>query len=379
MIMKTRTLLKIVPVLVLLFSIPLTATADKYNKHKKNTAFDRVKGDLSVMVLGSGGPVATVAGRASASYLVFVDGEPKILMDAGGGAYKSLALAGVDIKDLDIILLSHLHLDHTGDLPSIIKTMYFHNRIHNVSQEPSAFPPGRTAPFRVYGPAANGAPFPPVLGADLGTAQYPATSEHVHGHYDLNTGVDRYLNIFSRAISGGIFNYEAHDISPNWMLYNPTMITPTGVDGLVIKAVGVNHGPVPALAFRIEYKGKSIVYSGDTSSRKTDTIGNSLANGGNMVEISEGADLLIYDTALATDTPPNPSFNIFYNLHTTPSRIGEVAYEANVKKLLLSHITPQTEDKISQVKELIRAQGYTGKIKTAKDLQVINLSKHEYD
>ncbi len=371
--MKKRTLLKIIP-LVLLFSIPLTATADK---DKKSTAFDRVKGDLSVMVLGSGGPVATPAGRASASYLVFIDGVPRILMDAGGGAYKSLAMAGVNIKDLDIVLLSHLHLDHTGDLPSIIKTMYFHNSSYNLSQKPAAFPPGRTAPFRVFGPAANGVPFPPALGADKGIAQYPSTSEYVDEHFDLNTGVERYLNVFSRAISGGIFNYEAHDIPSNWMVYNPTMITPSGVDGLVIKAVAVNHGPVPALAFRIEYKGKSIVYSGDTTSRKTDMKGNPLKNDGNMVGISEGADLLIYDTSLATDTPPKPSLNIFYKLHTTPSRIGEVAHKADVKKLLLSHIAPLTEGKIPQVKKLIRAQGYTGKIKAAEDLQVINLSKHD--
>ncbi|WP_019557026.1 MBL fold metallo-hydrolase [Thiomicrorhabdus arctica] len=372
--MRKRILLKIVP-LALLFSFPLTAMA---GQDKKSTAFDNVKGDLSVMVLGSGGPVATPAGRASASYLVFVDGVPRILMDAGGGAYKSLAMAGVDIKDLDIVLLSHLHLDHTGDLPSIIKSMYFNNSTYNLKQKPSAFPPGRTAPFRVFGPGANRVPFPLDIGANEGVAQYPATSAYVYKHFDLNTGVERYLNVFSRAINGGTFNYEAHNISPNWQVYNPTNITPSGVDGLVIKAVGVNHGPVPALAFRIEYKGLTIVYSGDTSSKKTNMKGNPLLNGGNMMGISEGADLLIYDTSLATDTLPNPSLKVFYNLHTTPSRIGEVAHKANVKTLLLSHITPLTEGKIPQVETLIRAQGFTGKILEANDLQVINFEQYDH-
>ena len=347
-----------------------TAYADN-----EDLAVDEVEGALSVMVLGSGGPITTAAGRASASYLIFVDGVAKILMDAGGGAYKSLAMSGVDIKDLDIILLSHLHVDHTGDMSAIVKSMYFHNRVNNMTGDGS-FPPGRTAPFRVFGPAANGVPFPPVLPADSTTTQYPASSEYVHGHYDLNTGLERYLNIFTRAISGGIFNYTAKDVSPNWTMYKPEVIYPEGdyqEGDLVIKAVGVNHGPVPALAFRIEYKGKSIVYSGDTSSRSTLMDGTPLAGGGNMVSISENADLLIYDTALYPDLPPNDSFNIFYALHTTPSRIGEVANAAGVKKLLLSHITPQTENSIPQVKKLIRAQGYTGKIKAAKDLKVINL------
>jgi len=328
----------------------------------KKLAVDKVSGALSVMVLGSGGPIGTAEGRASASYLVFVDGQPKILMDAGGGAYQRLAASGTDIRDLDIVLLSHLHIDHMGDLSPIVKSMYFQNRVYNVAN--GTFPPGRTKPFRVYGPNANGVPFPPALGADPGTAQYPASSEFVHNHYDLNHGDERYMNVFTRAISGGIFKYSVNDVSPNWQVYSPETIIDE--NGLVIKAVGVNHGPVPSLAFRIEYKGKSIVYSGDTSS-----IGN------NMVQLSSGADLLIYDTALGTDTPPNPSFDIFYTLHTTPSRIGDVAHQANAKSLVLSHITPQTEGKFDTLKSMIRAKGYEGKIKLASDLKVYNLFKDD--
>ena len=41
----------------------------------------KVKGDLSVMVLGSGGPIVTAEGRASAGYLIFTDGKHHILMD----------------------------------------------------------------------------------------------------------------------------------------------------------------------------------------------------------------------------------------------------------------------------------------------------------
>ena len=340
------------------FGFSTNAVADK------KFAVDKIDGDLSVMVLGSGGPIATSTGRASAGYLIFVDGQPRILMDAGGGTYQRLAASGVSengegIKDLEYVLLSHLHIDHMGDLSPIIKSMYFHNRIFNIAN-PGTFPPGRIMPFKVFGPGENGAKFPPVLPADPATTQYPASSDFVHSHYDLNEGNERYLNIFSRAISGGIFNYEVTDVSPDWQNYNPATIIEA--DGLVVKAVGVNHGPVPSLAFRIEYKGKSIVYSGDTSS-----VGN------NMVLLSEGADLLIYDTALFANASPNPSFDIFYALHTTPARIGQVASQANVKNLLLSHITPQTEGKFDELKDMIRAEGYNGKIRVAKDLKVYNL------
>lgn len=356
----------IATLLLLTTSLFSTAFADK------NFAVDKVDGDLSVMVLGSGGPIATSEGRASAGYLIFVGGKPKVLMDAGGGTFQRLAESGVDlngegIKDLDIILLSHLHIDHMGDLSPIVKAMYFQNRVYNVDNN-IAPPNRRTAPFRVFGPGENGVTFEgtpavSVAGANPDTLQYPATSDFVNDRYDVNHGSERYLNLFSLAISGGKFAYQVEDESPIW---NPASTPKTilNEDGLVIKAVGVNHGPVPALAFRIEYGGKTIVYSGDTSSK-----------GENMGMISEGADLLIYDTALFFNQPPadRPDLNIFYLLHTTPARIGQVAHQAHVKTLVLSHITPQTEGKFDAVEDMIRAEGYEGKIKVAKDLKVYNL------
>ena len=370
--------------IILLFA-NFTAWADDVTPRKgfdgKPLAVDKVKGDFSIMVLGSGGPMATQQGRASAGYLIFIDGQPRILMDAGGGTYQRLAASGVDVdvKDLDIILLSHLHIDHMGDISPIIKNVYFQNRIYNLAH-PGTFPPGRTTPFKIYGPEANGIPFPAVLkDAKPNVAQYPDLTEFADSHYDLNKGNERYLHIFTRAISGGIFGYQAEDIPASWTTNAITEKTFADIDGLVIKAIGVNHGPVPALAFRIEYKGKSIVYSGDTSSRSALPDGTPLANGGNMVEISSNADLLIYDTAIMDDAPDGPNDAVFFSLHTTPSRIGEVANAANVKNVLLSHLTKVTQDRIPEIKQLIRNQGYRGDIEAADDLQVINLLDRHHD
>lgn len=313
-----------------------------------------VKGPLSLMVLGSGGPVATPKGRASAAYLIFTDGKPRILMDAGGGSFQRLASSGVNIKDLDVVLLSHLHIDHTADLSAIIKTVYFHNR-----GAKTPFPPGRTAPIRIFGPGANGVGFPPKVFPKADVAQYPATSEYVHGHYDLRSGVQRYVNIFTRAIRGGIFKYEVHDFSP---AVKDPIATLLDEDGLTVKAVGVTHGPVPALAFRIEYKGHSIVYSGDTNSA-TD----------NMIKLAQGADLLVYDTAIMDDVPDRKLDAVFYALHTTPTRMGAVAAAAKAKTLVLSHITPITEPRMDQVQKLVRDQSYRGDIEIAEDLKVFNL------
>ncbi len=307
----------------------------------------QVKGKLSVMVLGSGGPLPP-AGRASSSYLIFVDGKARILMDAGGGSFNSLSASGAVIKDLDIVLLSHLHIDHTADLSAFVKGIYFQSRGAGTKRE---------APINIYGPGANGATFP-----NSTITQYPSTKEYVDGHYNMETGVQRYLNVFAKAISAGNFAYTANDIDPD---VTKDVATVYDKDGLVIKAIGVVHGPVPSLAYRIEYGGASLVFSGDTNSKT-----------GNMSKISKGTDLLIYDTAIMDDVPnveKNPADKVFFALHTTPSRMGEVASEAAVKTLLLSHITPITQPHLDKIKATVKAKGFKGKTVAAEDLKVYNL------
>ncbi len=314
----------------------------------------RIHGPLSVLVLGSGGPAANDDGRASAGYLIFTDGQPRVLMDAGSGTFKNLATAGINVKDLDLVLLSHLHIDHMSDLPAMVKTIYFHARGHY------PFPPGRTAPIRIFGPDANGIPFPAAAFPQATAAQYPSTSEFADKHFSLQEGVDRYLHVFTRAIRAGQFDYQAHDVSPDLQAGMRTILSEP--DGLVVKAIGVHHGPAPALAYRIEYKGKTLAFSGDTNSQ-TD----------NMITAAQGADLLIYDTAIMDDIPDPDVDAVFYALHTTPTRMGQVAATANPRALLLSHITTVTDPRIDQVKRVVSNQGYRGRIIEASDLQVLNL------
>jgi len=178
-------------------------------------------------VLGSGGPIATAEGRASAGYLIFTDGKPRVLMDVGGGTFQRLAKSGTNIKDLDIVLLSHLHADHTGDLTSVIKTLYFHNNMARAQAARSGVTlAGRTVPINIYGPAASTLPATtPGVSYPNGKLIYPATGDYVHGHYSIpKGGVEHYLKAFVAAISdddgprgpGGPvsnFAYTANDLS----------------------------------------------------------------------------------------------------------------------------------------------------------------------
>src|ERR1700688_1676387 len=72
------------------------------------------KPSLEVQVLGSGGPRAF--SRAGSSYIVLVDGTTRILLDAGPGAAVRSGELNIDLHRVDIVLLTHLHIDHSGGL-----------------------------------------------------------------------------------------------------------------------------------------------------------------------------------------------------------------------------------------------------------------------
>jgi ribonuclease BN (tRNA processing enzyme) len=322
---------------------PAGAGAGDRAHGSQRLAVDSVANGLSIMVLGSGSPAAQPDGRASAGYMVFIDGEPKVLMDVGGGVYQRIADSGMNIYPLEIVLLSHLHVDHVGDMDPVVKALFFHNRL-------AGFPRDADMTLHFFGPdrAPAGAPAPAL--------RFPTTQTFVDGHFDGTNGVEAYLNDFSHAVGNIPFNYDVVNVEHDNSLGARTIYDK---DGLVIKAIGVPHGPAPALAFRIEFGGRSIAYSGDTTS---------LSANGNMVEIARDADLLIYDTAIMDDTGLP-----FSAVHTTPTRIGEVARDAGVKRLVLSHLTPITEPNLGTVRALVRNAGYYGRITVAKDLQVFNL------
>jgi ribonuclease BN (tRNA processing enzyme) len=333
--MKTKTKtqrLHLATALCLGLLMSVTANADSA---RGGPAINHVKGELSVMVIGSGGPQIQTSGRASASYLIFTDGQPRVLMDIGGGAFQRLAQSGAHIGGLNILLLSHLHIDHSGDLPAAIKGIYFDGRLQGA--------PVKT-PIRVFGPDTNNPSFPSIS----------AYLNQLFG----STGVYAYLPDFVNGGGLGTFGYTATALSPTFTGASVTTILDE--NGLVIKAIGVDHFEAPAVAYRIEYKGHSIAYSGDTHSSSN-----------NMATIAQDADLLIYDTSILDTAPPAAS--PFAKRHTTPTRLGEIATMAKPHTLVLSHLTPISEPALPTIKQIIRDQGYAGKISVAEDLKVYNL------
>lgn len=281
--------------------------------------------DLAVQVLGSGGPIADDA-RASSAYLVWWNGRSRMLVDAGGGSFLRFGEAGGSMEQLDRIAITHLHTDHVADLPALLKGGYFSSRRRAL----------------------------PLLGP-TGNRLFPAMDAFVTGLFDPDHGVFRYLSGFLDG-SDGLFATPVTviDATHGQMTELPT------VDRIGLAALGVHHGIVPALAYRLEVAGRRVVFSGDLRGDTED-----------LVEFVRGADLLVMDHAI-----PTFAGRIARNLHATPERIGILAEQAQVKTLLLSHLMARSladpQRNLARIRE-----HYHGRILVAEDLICVRLTPLE--
>jgi ribonuclease BN (tRNA processing enzyme) len=277
---------------------------------------------FELVVLGSGGPGAV--GRAASCYLVLIDGSARILVDAGPGAFARLGETGLSLSDTDIVLLTHLHIDHAGELPGLFKAR--------------AVSGGRSVVFNVWGPAGTGKPHEGVY--------FPSTSRFLELLFGRE-GAFAYLRDFAAPIS-----LHAHDI-PERVQLNPEPQVIFNEDGLVIRAIAGHHGDAPAVIYRIDYAGKSITFSGDIDAKGL--VG--------LRTIAKGSSLLVFNSVVL-DRPGSPA--ILYTLHTPPRAIGELARDAGIGSLLLSHISPAVEENHDAVLDSIR-RSYQGPVRLAED------------
>lgn len=284
-------------------------------------SFAQASPPLEVLVLGSGGPGA--AGRAASSYLILVDGEARILVDAGPGSFTRLGEAKVSLADTDLVLLTHLHIDHVGEIPGLFKARAVS------SSGPIA--------FSVWGPAGS-----PGGGQD---AYFPGTREFLRLLFGPK-GAFAYLNDFAAPIT-----LQGHDIPASGESAAPLQILSRR--GLAVTAIAGHHSDAPAVIYRIDYAGKSVTFSGDI-----DALGLPA-----LRSIARSTDLLIFNSVVL-DPPGSPA--ILYALHTPPRAIGELAKEVHAAALLLSHISPAVDDSQRAVSDSIR-KNYAGGLTFARD------------
>lgn len=270
-----------------------------------------------LQVLGSGGPIADDA-RASSGYIVWVDGVSRVLIDAGGGTFLRFGEAGASFAELEFVGLSHLHTDHSADVPALLKSGSFS---------------GRKRALHVAGPDAGG--------------PFPGLKAWLKSLLDSEAGAYGYLSGFLNGTAGQPM-LVAKEISGD------APVTVYKHADIVIDAMHVPHGIVPALAFKVQAGDESIVFASDQNGSNPD-----------FAEFAKGASILVMHLVVPEDVS-----GVGRRLHAPPSVVGEVAAATGAEKLVLSHFMARSLAELDKNVALV-GSGYSGDIILAEDLACI--------
>lgn len=270
---------------------------------------------VKVQVLGSGGPELS-DGRASSSYLVWLDGKGIVLIDAGSGSSLNYEKSGANLTDLKVVAFSHFHVDHSADFAALVKASYFAQRNQDLI---------------VLGPEGN----------DI----MPSTTEFINRLF-ARKGVFAYLSEYVDTEQSGRFKIRGKSV----LLTKHIKQVAYTSNRFVLSAIPVHHGPIPALAWRIDVAGCAITFSGDMSNRFQ-----------TLASLAKDSELLIAHNAI-----PETLQGVGRSLHMAPSEIAKIAQQADVKKLILSHRMKRTLGREQETLAIIKRR-YKGTVLFAED------------
>ena len=281
--------------------------------------------DIKLTFLGTGAPRPSPK-RYGPSILLEA-GETKLLVDAGPGMRQRIFQAGGFelLTDIDTVLITHLHFDHTIELPNLWLTGWLFGRKKNM---------------KVYGPE--------------GTEEF---MNHFEQAFDWDL---RYRYLTNVHVEGS--DLITTDIEPG-VFYNQ--------NGIKITAFDVAHLPLDpeteellglegaTFGYRVDYKGRSVVFSGDTRSLP----------GSKIIEISKGVDVLIHETQIPYpgDSKEAKLANVSMIVHSSPEQVAYVFNETRPRLGIYHHIIPPetTRD------ELLGMTDYDGRMEVAEDLMTL--------
>jgi ribonuclease Z len=281
----------------------------------------RAQSDFKVTLLGTASPQARV-NRFGPSTLVEVGGQV-LLFDAGRGVPIRMGQIKIPIGKIDVLFLTHFHSDHVSGIPDVWLSGWL------------GTPMGRRkTPFHVIGP----------------------------------TGARNLMTNLEKAYALDISIREADEKLPQQgVAIDVEEFAADGVvferDGVKVTAFQVDHGDVikPAYGYRVDYKGRSAVISGDTRYNA------------NVIKYGTGVDLLIHEVALAR---PELMSNLFAQAiiahHTSPRDCGRVFTEAKPKLAAYTHLVFLSNEQVPEatLDDLVKQtrETYDGPLEVGEDL-----------
>ena len=329
-IIASITLILFITVGAVLYRLP--AVQDVLLKRASSIVFASVPESfdgMKVVVCGSASPLGNTMDRAQACIAV-VTPEHFFLVDVGARSPVRMGQAQLPMNRINGVLLTHYHSDHIAALPDV-----------NLQ----SWVAGRKASLQVFGP----------------------------------TGIQRVVGGFNEAYAldrGYRIDHHGTDILP------PTAgpMTPVTVESgivwqdadLTVTSFIVEHDPVsPAVGYRLDYKGRSVVISGDSNA--TD----------DLFAAAQGADILFHDalarhsldimTAAATEAGRDNLAKIFLDVteyHADTRTLEAASTDADIAQLVLYHLVPTP---VNGLTEAMFRRGLKDETLLAHDLQTFEL------
>ncbi len=274
---------------------------------------------LRALVCGSSSPMPD-AKRAGPCIAIFAGGRFYIV-DTGNGSWKNLALWQIPGEKIGAIFYTHFHSDHIGELGE------FNLQTWGV---------GRDKPLQVYGPTG----VERVVGGF--TEAYALDTSYRVAHHGADFLPPSLAHMEARPFAvDGPGSGGADD-------FNEAVVFQDGA--LRVTAFSVHHAPIhPAVGYRFDYRGRSVVVSGDTTKSE------------NLVRMSKGADVLMHEAQanfivaiaekVAGKLGRKRYAQILHDIpsyHTSPVEAAQEANDAGVKLLVLYHLTPPPPGPIAE-------------------------------
>jgi ribonuclease BN (tRNA processing enzyme) len=253
-----------------------------------------------IVLLGTkGGPAIRPGGPSPTSSLIETGGRV-IALDCALGVSRGIVNAGVSLKALSYILVTHLHSDHVLELGGLIHT---------------AWTSGLSTPVRVYGPRGVAAVWRGFLAS-------------------LDVDISTRIVDEGRPVLADLVTVT--EIDEGLVLDEP---------GLRVTAARVPHPPLAdCFAFRLEMPSGVAVFSGDTAFHPP------------LAEFARGADLLIHEAMLPeglesiirrTGNGTRLREHLIAS-HTFAADAGRIAAMAGVKRLALNHMIPADDPEFTE-------------------------------
>ena len=287
--------------------------------------------EMRVIACGSGMPMPRLK-QATACFLIELGNGDKFIFDMGTGSMHRLMSLGIPPDYLDKVFLTHLHMDHAGDVPAF----YILGPQNN-----------RSVPLRVWGPGGGG------TRPEWGTK---AAMHHMQESWAWMTGTLAGM-IDTRSFGLEVTEYDWSKV--NNVIYD--------ANGVVIRSIPALHFEQSACLI-LEWNGLRLAYGGDSLPNRW------------WIEHTQGVDLSIHESIFMPDMAMSKwsfsapeAINAMTTLHSNPAFFGKIMAMTKPKHAVAYHFQNDA-DTLPVVMKIVE-QYYDGPVDYAQDFMVWNVTK----